>query len=432
VRQMLADKVCGTSVGLWFLVAEHLRLGTWDLLCGWTDQATERVEPRLALQLVHEAALCATGVRQRRSLGQKGFELVNGLPWLAADTTIHDLLNEHTVQEAQQLQLTLGRLRRASGHFQGKLVIFDPHRVRSYSKRRMQQQCKDSKSKPIKMSQTFFALDGDTEQPICFTTATSSRKVSEATPELLSLVGEILGVDPGESLVVADSEHYAAEVVDHVAAKTPFDLLVPMPQGSSMRRQMESIPAEEFQRHWVGYATAKRPYTPRRSEGGPYWQFIQRNGERAENYSFKSFLSTRDLEVVVALCQRFPKRWHIEEFFNRDQSLGWQRAGTQNLHICYGQMSLALIAQTLIHQFRCRLGDPYQSWDASHLAKSIFRGLDGDVRVQDETIVVTLYNLPDADRFRSEYESLPSRLESEGVDSRIPWLYNYRLDFRFR
>ena len=429
---MLADKVCGTTVGLWLLAAEHLRLGTWDLLCGWTGRATDRVEPRLALQLVHEAALCTTGVRQRRSLSQKGFELVNGLPWLASDTAIHDLLNEHTVEQARQLQLTLGRLRRASGHFQGKLVVLDPHRVRSYSKRRMQQQCKDSKSKPMKMSQTFFALDGDTEQPICFTTATAARTVSRATQDLLSLAGEILGVSAGESLVVADSEHYAAEVVDYVARETPFDLLVPMMLGRPMLRQLESLPAEEFQRQWVGYATTKRAYTPIRSVGGPYWQFIQREGERAENYSYKSFLSTADSEIASSLCGKFPKRWHIEEFFNRDQSLGWHRAGTQNLHIRYGQMSLALIAQTSINQLRRRLGTPYQGWDADHLANSLFRGIDGDVRVQDETIVVTLYNVPEADRFRSEYESLPSRLESEGVDPRIPWLYNYRLDFRFR
>ncbi len=39
VRQLLADKVNGNLVGLWLLVPEHLRLGTWDLLCGWTAHA---------------------------------------------------------------------------------------------------------------------------------------------------------------------------------------------------------------------------------------------------------------------------------------------------------------------------------------------------------------------------------------------------------
>ncbi len=50
VRQLLADKVSGDLVGLWLLVAEHLRLRTWDLLevLGQVKPA-ESVEPRLAM-----------------------------------------------------------------------------------------------------------------------------------------------------------------------------------------------------------------------------------------------------------------------------------------------------------------------------------------------------------------------------------------------
>jgi hypothetical protein len=78
VRQLLADKISGTQLGLWLLIPEHVRLGTWDLLCAWTGCPTPSVEPRLALQLVHEAVLCVTGVRQGRSLSQKGFEPKSG------------------------------------------------------------------------------------------------------------------------------------------------------------------------------------------------------------------------------------------------------------------------------------------------------------------------------------------------------------------
>ena len=31
VRQRLADKVGGNLAGIWLVMAEHLRLGTWDL-----------------------------------------------------------------------------------------------------------------------------------------------------------------------------------------------------------------------------------------------------------------------------------------------------------------------------------------------------------------------------------------------------------------
>src|SRR6202040_489133 len=89
VRQLLADKVSGHLVGVWLLVAEHLRLGTWDLLRTWTGKPAECVEPRLAMQMVNEAALCTTGIRSDRTLTNRGgFELASGLPFIGSDATI--------------------------------------------------------------------------------------------------------------------------------------------------------------------------------------------------------------------------------------------------------------------------------------------------------------------------------------------------------
>ena len=106
MRQQLADGVCGNHLGLWLLAPEHLRLGTWDLLCGWTGQPPQNAEPRLAMQLLHEAALCVTGIRQSRCLRHKGFELANGLPFVAADRTIHDLLDARSIAEAEGMTVT--------------------------------------------------------------------------------------------------------------------------------------------------------------------------------------------------------------------------------------------------------------------------------------------------------------------------------------
>lgn len=89
VRQLLADKISGNQVGIWLLAPEHLRLGTWDLLCGWSGAEARSLFPRLALHRVHEAALCVNALRHERSLSQKGFELANGLPFVPTDAVIH-------------------------------------------------------------------------------------------------------------------------------------------------------------------------------------------------------------------------------------------------------------------------------------------------------------------------------------------------------
>lgn len=432
VRQLLADKVSGNLVGLWLLVPEHLRLGTWDLLCGWSGQPGGRVEPRLALQLVHEAALCNTGLRHRRALSQRGFELANGLPFVASDVAIHGLLAEHTMAEARRLQVALGRIRRASGDYVGKLLAIDPHRMRSYSKRQMRRFRQDQKSKPLKVAPTFFALDPDTHQPVCFTTATSARTATTAAIELLGLAAEILTPQPGETLVLADLEHLTAELFHHVQTPTPFDLLVPMKNERWLQKQLRAIPAEQFIRRWAGFATMKQPYQMAQREAGDLVQFVQRTGERPDDYRFGAFLSTTDRDEVDALTLDDPKRWHVEEFFNAHQALGWKRAGTMNLNIRYGQMTMALIAQALLHRLRRLLGEPYCEWDAGHLAKSLLAGLEGDVRVSGNTIVVTYYNAPNVERLREHYEHLPERLSAEHIDPHIPWLYGFELDFRFR
>ena len=430
VRQALAVKVSGDLAGLWLLTAEHLRLGTWDLLCGWTGRSGEYVEPRLALQLVHEAAVCTAGIRAKRTLQNRGgFELANGLPFVAGDVAIHELLNSRSIADCQQLQVGLGKLRRASGHFKGKLLAIDPHRTKSHSQRRMRERVERKGNRPTKQAQTFWVLDADTHQPVCFTTATASRNVVQVTPDLLALAQQILQPS-SETMVLADAEHFSGELVHDVKQRTSFDMLVPLPSREKFLRSYREIPESQFTRHWAGYATAKKTYEL--ASGGNYWKLIERIGERNDDWSFKGFLSTTDSDEMELLTQGYPKRWHIEEFFNAHQALGWKRAGTQNLHIRYGQMTAALVAQAVIHGLRERLGEPYRDWDATHLSTDLLFALDGDVRVQHDTILVTYYNAPNAENLRSHYEGLPARLESEGISPAIPWLYGFKLDFRFR
>jgi hypothetical protein len=358
--------------------------------------------------------------------------LAQGLPFIATDVAIHELLAGHTVAEAQQLQRTLGQLRRAGGDYAGQVLVIDPHRLRSSSKRHMRRRRKQPSAEPTKMAQTFFAIDGDTCQPVCFTTGTAARTVTQATPELLNLAAAILGQRPQATLVLADAEHFSTELIEQVHRRTGFDLLVPLIIRKPFLERLRALPPDQFTRHWAGYATARLPYTLSRSQAGPFPLFVQRFGETAANWRFNAYLCTAEREEVEALTRDYPKRWHVEEFFNKDQALGWDRAGTQNVNIRYGHMTMALLAQAVLHQLRGRLGEPMRTWDAKHLAKDLLQSLEGDVRVSADTIVVTYYNAPNAESLRGHYEDLPNKLRAANLNPQVPWLYNYKLDFRFR
>jgi hypothetical protein len=434
VRQLLANKVSGTLVGLWLLIPELLRLGVWDLLSGWTGALTAELAPRLAMQLVTEAALCVGGVRERRCLSQRGFELANGLPFVATDEAIHCLLDERTVAESQALQVALGQVRSTLGHFPGRVLALDPHRMPSHSKRQMTRQRPKPELPAAKNAQAFFCLDTESQEPLCLTLGSSSLTVSSATGPLVDMTAQILHGQDAQPLLVADTEHFTVDLVHALARDPRFDLLVPMPNQPFYRTAMRQTPEEAFVHRWAGIATAKLLFSFRGGPASrdPLWQFIQRSGETPGQYRYRGFVCTADRDEVDSLTLDYPARWHVEEFFNREQDMGWKKAGTLNQNIRYGRMSLALIAQAACSGLRRHLGEPFAGRTALQLANTLFRGLDGDIRVRGDRIVVTYYNAPSVDRLRGHYEDLPQKLEAQGIDPAVPWLYDFKLDFQFK
>ena len=112
--------------------------------------------------------------------------------------------------------------------------------------------------------------------------------------------------------------------------------------------------------------------------------------------------------------------------------MGFDRASTFNLNIRYGKMSLALLAQAATYELRKKLPKPYNRWNSAHLADAVFTKMDGDISVKDDTIIVTCYNAPIELNLQNNYQGLPAKLLSEGINPKMPWLYDYKLDFRFK
>ena len=424
VRQLLADKVSGNYVGLWLLLPEHLRLGDWDLLKAWSGTLQDTaINPRLALQMVHESALCANGIRQQRSLHQKGLELLNGLPFVASDRAIHELLNQHTMAEAHTLQIALGKLRLANNHYCGEYVLIDPHRIQTWSQREMQPKKARPKAPPRKTVQTFFAIDGQSGQPFSFGMGSSSVTINQATIPLIERLNEIVS---HEALILADTEHFTSDILGFISMQPKFTMLMPMPRTKSILNQAMSM---SYTPQWAGYAVAEGEYRLVNHQKS-LRLIAQRTGEREDRYDYKPFITTSHLPASELMTLIFPLRWNIEEFFNIEAALGWNRAATLNLNIRFARITFALIAQALIYQFKQKLSAPIQNWNATSIADKLFKGIDGDIRVRDHTIFVTFYNAPEY--LKPYYEHLPQKLRKEGIDPRIPWLYDYQVDFRFK
>ena len=421
---MISRKISGTLVGLWFLVVEHLRLGSWDLIKGYTGCSDADIEPRIAMQLVNESAMCSNRVRKSNYIAHQGFELLNGLGFLVTDQQVHDLLNKHTVSQAESLQETLAAIRHNNGHYQGNLIAIDPHRIVSTTQRIMPQKKKQPEEPSRKVLQTFFALDTQTGQPIGCGIGSPGVNTTKATIELLNMVKTV----NKNALILADKEHFTENLVRDIDQNSDFELLIPAISTERIRKIERSL---TYQRQWAGYATAEMMFNfEKRKE--KYRLICQREGETTKDYVYKSFLTLSNKPIIELLCDCYQERWSIEEFFNFDGAMGFDRASTFNLNVRYGKMSLALLAQAATYELRKKLPKPYNRWNSIHLALALFTKIDGDIRVEDDTIIITCYNAPDELNLQNNYQNLPARLKSEGINPQIPWLYNFKLDFRFK
>jgi len=207
-----------------------------------------------------------------------------------------------------------------------------------------------------------------------------------------------------------------------------FEFLVPAISSERIQKIERSL---TYQRQWAGFAIAEMMFNFAGCKE-KYRLICQREGETTKDYEYKSFLTLSDKPATELLSECYQERWSIEEFFNFDGAMGIDRASTFNLNIRYGKMSLALLAQAATYELRKKLPKPYDRWNSTHLADALFTKIDGDIRVKDDTIIVTCYNAPNELNLRSNYQDLPAKLISEGINPQIPWLYNYKLDFRFK
>lgn len=184
-------------------------------------------------------------------------------------------------------------------------------------------------------------------------------------------------------------------------------------------------------RRWAGYALAESTFS---WKGSPntFRLIAQREGETAAGFRYKAFITTSERDTLELLPHIYARRWSIEEFFNFEGDMGWNRASTFNLNIRYGKASLALMAQAAAFNLRQHLPGGYRNWTAGSLACKALTNMEGDVRVNGDSIIVTYYRDHEPLRLKHAYSNISTQLENEGISPKIPWLMDYKLEFRFK
>ena len=425
VTALLKRGLTTTSAGGFFFIPYLLQLGASDLTASLGPPKPEGLpQAHLALGLVFESIFGYTaGIRAVDTVSRADFGLLAGLPFLPSPSTQYRFLQSVSVQSALDFQTALGARLVTLGHVTpGHPINVDAHNIKTYSRKAMKQSFITQEDRYGKAIRTFYTQDQVSKKPLMALAAYSGTTVSQVTRRLAGLTRDILGRD---FLLVADKEWYCGQLSQDLHAEYGVAVLTPAKASPKRQVEFEAVPLDPYdQTVWGNVATVSTTMT---DFNGPLRMLLKK---RRTGQYFALITPACAMTADTAM-PTYTKRWRIENFFAENAFLGVNHLPSLHLNAIQTMLSLRLLAFHVMDNFRHDLGAAYQQKTPELIHREFIDGVQGRVQLRGNLIEVSIYGFEHEAAAAAILTNLDTKLESAGVDPRIPWLGNRRLRFTF-
>lgn len=422
---MLKRGLTTTSAGGFFFIPYLLQLKAYKYLSGMGKPKLEGIpKERLALGIIFESLFGYTkGIRAVDSVGKTDFGLLFGLPFLPSPSTQYRYEQSVSTKEGLDFQVALGRrlveLAQVSAGFP---VNIDAHNVKTYSRKEMKQSYLTKEERYGKAIRTFYTQDQHSGKPLLAMATYSGTKVAQVTQRITGLTQDILERD---FLMVADKEWYCGQLINELHKAYGVSLLVPIKRSKKRVAEFAAVPWEAYEKTAGGSIAIV--YTTMKDFNGPLQLFLKK---RPDGKYFALLTPCEDVAKEMVM-PTYTKRWRIETFFGQNYFLGIDHFPSLNLNAIQAVLSLRLVAFHAMDNFRHDLGAEHISKTPDLIYRHFLDGVQGRVQLRGDMITVSVYGFKYDREVASIFMNLESKLIRAGVDPRIPWLGNRRLEFKF-
>jgi len=414
-----------TSAGGFFFIPYLLQLGACDLVASLGPGKAEGLpKERLALGLVFESLFGYTaGIRAVDTVSRADFGLLAGLPFLPSPSTQYRFLQSVPVQSALEFQTALGQRLVTLGQVtSGHPVNVDAHNIKMYSRKAMKQSFITQEDRYGKAVRSFYTQDQVSKKPLIALAAYSGTTVSQVTRRLATLTRAILHRD---FLMVADKEWYCGQLIQDLHAQYGVEVLTPVKSSPKRQVEFDAVPLEHYdQTVWGHVATLSTTMT---EVDGPLRMLLKKR----QNGQYFALITPACAMTAQTAMPTYTKRWRIENFFAENAFLGVNHLPSLNLNAIQTMLSLRLLAFHVVDNFRHDLGAAYQKKTPELIHREFVDGVQGRVQLRGNIIEVSIYGFEHEAAAAAILTNLDTKLETAGVDPRIPWLGNRRLRFTF-
>jgi len=425
VTALLQRGLTTTSAGGFFFIPSLLQLGAYDLAQDLGPAKHDGLpKERLALGLVFESIFGYTaGIRTVDTVSRADFGLLAGLPFLPSLSAQYRFLQDVSVQDGLDFQTAMGtRLVALGQSTPDHPVNVDGHNVKTSSRKAMKHSFITQEARDGKAIRTFYTQDQTSKKPLIALAAYSGTTVSQVTRRLANLTRTILGRD---FLLVADKEWDCGQLIQELHTQYGVAVLPPLKSSPKRLREFDAVPLEKYDQTVWGNVAAV--YTTMTDFDGPLRMLLKK--QPGGKY-FALITPACDMTADTAM-PTYTKRWRIENFFAENAFLGMNQLPSLHLNAIQTMLSLRLLAFHVMDTFRHDLGPAYQKKTPELIHREFVDGVQGRVQGRGTIIEVNIYGFEHEAAAAAILTNLDTKLESAGVDPRIPWLGNRRLRFTF-
>ena len=425
VTALLKRGFTTTSAGGFFFIPYLLQLHAHDFISSLGPARPQGIPKQsLALGIVFESLFGYTaGIRSVDSVSRTDFGLLAGLPFLPSPSTQYRYLQSVPVKDALDFQVALGRHLVELGQITpGFPVNIDGHNIKTYSRKAMKASFITKEGRYAKAIRTFYTQDQSSKKPLMAMATYSGTSVSQVTRSLIGLTKDILDRD---FLMVADKEWYCGALIDELHKLHGITVLVPVKRTKKRLEEFEAVPLDKYNTTaWGNIATI---YTTMNNFDGPILMFLKKR----KDGKYFALLTSKNEMTSDASMPTYTKRWRIENFFKDNDFLGMDKLPSLNLNAIQTVLSLRLLAFHALDNFRHDLGAGYRSKTPEMIHREFIDGVQGRIQLRGNTITVNIYGFDHQAAAASILTNLHGKMSRAGIDPRIPWLGNRRLEFAF-
>ncbi len=422
---MLKRGLTTTSAGGFFFIPYLLQLKLHDYLGEMGGPKLEGIpKERLALAIIFESLFgYKKGIRAFDSVSKADFGLLFGLPFLPSPSTEYRYLQDISVKEALDFQISMSSRLVELGHIPSDCPVnIDGHNVKTYSRKEMKRSYLTKEDRYGKAIRTFYTQDQHSGKPLIALAAYSGTTVAQVTQRISELTQNIL---KKEFIMVADKEWYCGQLINELHKTNGISLLVPVKRSKKRIAEFESIPWDAYEKTIEGNIATL--YTTMKDYNGSLRLFLK---QQPDNKYFALLTPHAQIDKDVAM-PTYRNRWDIETFFGQNDYLGINQFPSLNLNAIQAVLSLRLTAFNAMDNFRMDLGGEHISKTPELIYRHFIDGVQGRLQLRGDIIVVNIYGLKYSKDIASLFLNLDKKLSNSGIDTRIPWLGNRRLEFKF-